>query len=248
MSAASPLGETLLRHGWITRSDLVRARQSQRLMGGDLDSCLLEMGIVSEDLLGRALGEVHGLEPAEVEDLRSVPEEVVALVPKKLAVRCLAVPIRSTASKLHLAVLNPGDLACQDELTFATSRRLVLHAVTEARLREALERYYGEPCDTRFTRLLDRLNRSRYLWGENGDGGGESEGEGDAGDALFPEGPRLTPPSLPTFATGLDTRPADQARRRPPADAAPTAAAAEPAEAEPAAAAPPLRRSAVPVS
>lgn len=199
------LGQLLLQKGWITRTDLHRALRNQGSLGGRLGTCLLETGTLSEDLLHRALGEQLRLEPAQVEELRQVPTEVVELLPRKLAVRCNAVPLRATSSKLYLAMLDPGDLGCQDEIAFATSRRLVLQAAGEARIREALERYYGEPADTRTTQLLDQLNRRRYLWKEAAD-------EAAAGaPELFPEGPDLRPPPLRRPGLRTDAAPAGAA-------------------------------------
>jgi hypothetical protein len=215
------LGELLVERGWLERGDLLRALNLQRQVGGRLGTSLLEMGLVSEEELVHALGLQHNIEPVEIDALRQVPEEVRALLPAKLAVRCRSVPVSATASKVHVAVLDPRDLGCQDELAFAIGRRLVLRAASELRLGEALERYYGEACGPRMTRILDRLNRHRYLWAG-----------GDAGPA---------PPPLPrpTFS-----QPPPPARReRPAAGRAPGAAPPPPAEssaaAPPVAAAPP---------
>lgn len=230
------LGQLLLQKGWITRTDLHRALRNQGSLGGRLGTCLLETGALSEDLLHRALGEQLRLEPAEVEELRQVSAEVVELLPRKLAVRCSAVPLRATSSKLYLAMLDPGNLGCQDEIAFATSRRLVLQAAGEARIREALERYYGEPADTRTSQLLDQLNRRRYLWKETAD-------EAAAGaPELFPEGPDLQPPPLrrpglrtDAAATAAGAAPGGGAAEQPAGTAGPESSAEVPQSPAPAA-------------
>jgi hypothetical protein len=176
------LGEILLEHGWITRADLARALKAQQLVGGRLGTCLLEGESLSEELLAQALGEQLGLPPAPIEDLRRVDPEVLELLPKRLAVRCRAVPLRAAGSRLDIATSEPGNLGCQDEIAFATSRRVVVHVASEARIVEALARSYGEQPAGRFVGLLDRLNRQRYLW--TGEGGGEAEAS--AGELLGP--------------------------------------------------------------
>ena len=221
------LGEHLVERGWLERGDLLRALNLQRQVGGRLGTSLLEMGLVSEDELLHALGLQHNLEPADVETLRQVPEEVRALLPAKLAVRCRAVPVQATASKVHVALLDPRDLACQDELAFAIGRRLVLRAASEVRLCEALERYYGEPCGARMTRILDRLNRMRYMWEEGGSGAertGEGRQEGRQGEegAGTRGGGRggaggLAPAPLPRPAFGQPAPPPPRGRRPQPA-------------------------------
>jgi len=232
------LGEHLLELGWLQRGDLLRAMNHQRQVGGRLGTCLLEMGVVSEPELLHALGVQHGIEPVEVDALREVPEEVRALLPAKLAVRCRAVPVQATASKVHVALLDPGDLASQDELSFAIGRRLVLRAVSEVRLCEALERYYGEPCGARIARILDRLNRQHYLWSEApAEAGPEPPGRPAAGGAEMapPPLPRPdfggrfgAPPRRAPAAAGAAAPPAPPARREAAAPPAPAAPAAEP--------------------
>ena len=61
-------------------------------------------------------------------------------------------------------MLDARNLACQDEIAFATGKRVRVHVANEIRIFEALEKYYDEECPSRFATLLDRLNRSRYLW------------------------------------------------------------------------------------
>lgn len=197
------LGELLTERGWISRSDLMRALHHQRLVGGRLGTCLLEMGVVSEEHLIQALADQHRVEGVDVDALRNVPEDLREALPGKIAVRCRAVPVHATTSKLTVAMVDPGDLGCQDELSFASSRRLTVAVASEVRIREALDRYYGEPVDARFSRILDHLNRRRYLWRDDEEGGGKQQpdlepGErSDSGRPLFPDAPDRTPPPLP---------------------------------------------------
>lgn len=223
--AMKRLGQLLLDKGWITRNDLHRALRHQSSLGGRLGTCLLEAGSLSEDLLHRALAEQQRSEPVDVDDLRQIPHEVIDLLPRKLAVRCGAVPVRATASKLYLTMIDPGALACQDEIAFATSRRLVLQAAGEARIREAMERYYGEPTDSRFSNLLDQLNRRRYLWRDG------EEAAADGAPELFPAGPDLRPPPLRRPGLRDDEAEAEDrspAPARTTADASPAAASSTP--------------------
>jgi len=197
------LGELLLERGWIERGELLRGLRQQQQVGGRLGTCLLDMGAVSEEELHHVLGIQHGIEPVSVEDIRRVPEDVLGLLPAKAAVRCQAVPVKAGASKVHVALVDPQDLGCQDELSFAIGRRLVLRAASEVRVLEALERYYGEEMPGRINKLVERLNRKRFLWrdgeGENGGAAAEPATTTDPPDPLelFPQGPRLSAPHLP---------------------------------------------------
>lgn len=158
------LGEVLEQRGWVSREHLLRALRNQKVVGGRLGTCLLEIDAVSEDDLLKALSEQQGVPPVSPDDLRHVPAEVIRLVPAKVARRLLAVPFRASGSSAHIAVFEARDLAALDELAFVSGRRVRVCVATEVRLVEALEKYYGEEAPPRMAKLLDRLNRTRYLW------------------------------------------------------------------------------------
>ncbi len=166
MAIAKPkkFGQILLEHGWVTKDQLQRALQNQSVVGGRIGTCLLEMDALPEDLVMKALSEQHGTPPATVENLRNIPEEIHKLLPARVARRCRAVPFQMVGTQVFIALLDVRNLQIQDELAFVTNKRLKVFVANEARIYEALEKYYGEECPQRFSHLIDRMNRARYLW------------------------------------------------------------------------------------
>ncbi len=160
------LGQLLISRGWINLPQLTRALKTQSVVGGRLGTSLLEMDVLTEEQLAKGLAEQLGLPGATVEQLRSVPEEVRGVLPAKVARRCHAVPFQLIGNRLDVVMLDPRNLTGHDEIAFASGRRVRVHVAPELRIFEALERYYDEECPSRFTLLLDRLNRARYLWNE----------------------------------------------------------------------------------
>src|ERR1700686_743947 len=158
------LGQLLVARGWITVQQLTRALQTQNAVGGRVGTCLLEMEVLGEDLLVRSLSEQLGVPAAVIEDLRGIPDEVLRLIPEKLGRRCRAIPFRVAGGRLDVAMQDPRNLVCQDEIAFACGRRVKVHGRHEVRIYEALQRYYREECPSRYSLLLDRLNRARYMW------------------------------------------------------------------------------------
>ena len=158
------LGQLLVARGWITVQQLNRALQTQQVVGGRLGTCLIEMDAISEDNLMKGLAEQHGVPAVSLDDLRGIPDEVLALLPDKLARRCRAVPFRVVGTRLDVAMLEPRNLALQDELAFASGKRVMVHVAHEVRIVEALERYYREESSSRYSMLVERLNRARYFW------------------------------------------------------------------------------------
>src|SRR5688500_2163967 len=122
------------------------------------------MDSISEDNLLKGLSEQHGVPTVSLDDLRGIPDEVIALLPDKLARRCRAIPFRVVGTRLDVAMLEPRNLALQDEIAFASGKRVMVHVAHELRIMEALERYYREEASSRYSMLAERLNRARYFW------------------------------------------------------------------------------------
>lgn len=234
------LGKLLVDRGWITSEQLLRAIEHQKRIDGRLGTALLEMDALPEDLLLRALGEQYGLPAAGADDLRNIPETVYGLVPARLARRCQAVPFRLLGTELSVALLDAENLTAQDELAFATGKRLRIHVANEARIFEALEKYYGEECPMHIAHILDRLNRARYLWDRDREDAPLGPAEAHpllAEMPLWDEAPLLGEPELPERLADpplARAKPPARASIRPVPEPSPKPPAAAPAPPQPA--------------
>src|SRR5688500_3983783 len=190
------LGELLVEREWLTREQLHQALKHQQVFGGRLGACLLELALVTEDRLGKALSEQLGAPLASADDLRVIPEGVLELIPAKLACRAKVVPFERYGNSVSVAMLDTRDLLLQDELGFVVSKRLRVHVATEIRILEALEKHYHCGVEQRYARIWDRLNRSRFLWQDDGvaAGGGPARRAG-------PEAPAPAPPGSASAAS-----------------------------------------------
>lgn len=162
------LGESLEARGLITREQLLRALRNQKVLGGRVGTCLLEIDALSEQDLSTVIGEQSGSACVTPEELRGIPDDVIRLIPAKVAKRCMAIPFHASSTQVKVALANVSDLTIQDEVAFVVGRRVRWYLALELRIQEALATYYGEECPQRFSKLLDRLNRARYLWGREG--------------------------------------------------------------------------------
>lgn len=158
------LGQLLVARGWITVQQLNRALQNQGVVGGRVGTCLLEMEAISEENLLKGLSEHMGVPAVSLDDLRGIPDEVLGLIPDRIARRCRAVPFRVVGSRLDVAMVDPRNLAALDEIAFASSKRINVHVAHELRILEALERCYREEMPSRLSLLVERMNRARYFW------------------------------------------------------------------------------------
>jgi type II secretion system (T2SS) protein E len=220
------LGQLLVARGWITVQQLTRALKAQNVAGGRLGTCLLEMDALQEDLLLKGLAEHHGVPGVAVEDLRGIPEEVLNLIPDKLSRRCRAVPFRLEVGRLDVALLDPRNLAAQDEIAFSSGKRVRVYVANEVRIYEALEKYYGEEIPSRVSVILDRLNRARFLWEKPSESAEPAAAQRPI-ESLFATPPRIRlPPSLPELIQPVPAPAAAPAVSPPAAAAARTASLA----------------------
>ncbi len=174
------LGQILVRRGWITTDQLEQALTVQAKAPGRLGTCLVDLGLLSEEKLLEALSEQLGVPAARVEELKAIPEEVRRLLPPRLAVRCRAVPLKVLNGQVHVAMMDTRDLGALDEIAFALGKRVQALVGNEIRILEALDKHYGHEAPSRIVHLLDRLNRSRYLWHKEPEDDEEGSEEQDA--------------------------------------------------------------------
>ena len=97
-----PIGQLLLERGWISAEQLSAALERQSQLGGRLGTALLEIGALSEDRLLKTLAKQSGFPPADIADLRDIPQSVLDLLPAKVAIRHQAIPFRTGRGRVDL--------------------------------------------------------------------------------------------------------------------------------------------------
>ncbi len=150
------LGEMLVSRGLITRGQLSDALLAQRQFGGKLGTNLVEMGVLSDDQLATCLSEQLGLPWVRPQALGSIPNDVIARFPRKLAEGYRVVPLKHDRA-WHVCMADPQNFERLDELRFALGTQVKPYVVTEVSLNYALERYYGIQREARFHRAAKAL-------------------------------------------------------------------------------------------
>ena len=143
------IGEVLIREGHLTQEGLEEALDWQVLYGGRLGTNLLELRLVGEEQLARALGKQLGAEVAWGE--LSMDPALVSAVPKHIADRQEMVPWKLEKRRLKV-------LCCEiklselDQLSYKTGRTCVPVIAPEFRIYQLLRANYQA---TRQMRALD---------------------------------------------------------------------------------------------
>ncbi|MBE0597998.1 MAG: hypothetical protein IH614_12080, partial [Desulfuromonadales bacterium] len=153
--------EMLLRADLITEEQFDAALQNRVLYGGKIGTSLIELGYLSEVDLARFLSKKLAVPYVAPEHLKNIPTETIAALPKPLAIKYQAIPLKLENKKLALAMVDPSDLKAVDEISFATGYIIRPVIAPEVRLIEALAVYYEAVVDPRYLEIAKRLEEQR---------------------------------------------------------------------------------------
>ena len=152
----SRLGKLLIAGGYVTPVQLGEALAQQKTKGGRLGNCLIRLGYLSEEALRSVLSRQLGI---DVVDLTAyeVDPEALKLLDRETALQRLVMPLRRTDNVLWVAMSDPNDVVCLDDLRFRTGLRIATLLATESQVRDAIHQYYGSPKEAELKKVYDTL-------------------------------------------------------------------------------------------
>jgi CheY-like chemotaxis protein len=150
------LGELLVESGIITVKTLERALARQQGSGKRLGTVLDEMGVMSQEELIEALAQQFGFETVRDTSSRAIPDGLLELIPKEVALQKLVFPLRRQDGKLSLAITDPFDTDTIEFLEEKTSLRIVPVLATRDDILDAVRQHYlqGEGADNSGLKIL----------------------------------------------------------------------------------------------
>ncbi len=189
------LGQILVADGALSDNEIARALGYQRFMPEmfRLGSILLNWELIAEDALLAALAKLHHCPSVEWAALSRASPEALAHLTGAQASRFGAVPYAVSPRGLHVAFVNPSDLAGVDEVAKVTGRRVVPAVTTEVRFAQALDSFYHVSLPRHFRAIVQKLDRPKVEAG-----GADAKPR----PARPPEAPRVEAASL----TGASSR------------------------------------------
>lgn len=155
----SVLTSLLARDRVVSVSKIEEALERQVLEGGDLETILLEMGVVPEDTLSAYRAALFGLLPATRDEVMRASRDAIRLVPRDLARSGGLVPLVLENRTLVIAAAEPPGPTVRNQLMRGLSCELSIRIVTQPRLAAALSHYYGFELEGRTGRLVDVLRK-----------------------------------------------------------------------------------------
>ena len=158
---ATRLGDLLLKQGLVTTAQLDEALKYQVIFGGKLGTNLIEMGIIEEEDLTRALSKQYLVPSVSMEEVMNIDPQVLALLPRDLVEQHNVVPIKQEGRRLTLLMADPTDFKLIEDLSFRTGLIIKPVVAAEVRLVFALEKHYNITRDRRYIHVTKKLAAKR---------------------------------------------------------------------------------------
>lgn len=143
------LGDLLCEAGLIDRHQLGSALAYQRQWGGKLGRILVQMRLIDEATIAQTLARQLELGVVQLAG-REIDESVLRLVPQAFCETHQVLPYALERDErgvetLHVAMVDPTNLAVVDEIAFLAGRRVVVAVTTDSDLDLAIRHhFYGE--------------------------------------------------------------------------------------------------------
>lgn len=146
MSPTAPSGpslaQILIETGVVSEAQVEQARSRQRATGGRLGEALVDLGLATEETIGRAIARALNVPYTNV-DLSAVDPAVVSRFPEGLLRRALALPLIDSGGQTVVAMADPSDRAAVAELRSAAGRPIAVVVGAPAAIRRALAEWRG---------------------------------------------------------------------------------------------------------
>ena len=139
------LAELLVGYGTLTPVVLDRAREVQRSRGTTLGRALLEVRVITPDILSRLLEEITGVRAVDPSLMTIYPdfvERMVSLIPADVTEAMLVFPVQTELNTVHVCLLNPTDAAAIGALEALSGCHVAPKVSHELALMAALDAHY----------------------------------------------------------------------------------------------------------
>ncbi|MCY7376853.1 MAG: Flp pilus assembly complex ATPase component TadA [Pyrinomonadaceae bacterium] len=139
---SAKLGEILVRENLISSQQLRETLEYQRTNGGRLGSNLINLGIISDDVITAVLSRQYGVPSINLE-LFQIEEATIKLISQEVAQKYSVLPISKVGATLTLAMADPTNVFAMDDIKFMTGLNVEPVIASEASLQHSIGKYYS---------------------------------------------------------------------------------------------------------
>lgn len=142
---SSRLGEILVTNNLITREQLAKALEEQKMSGGQarLGSILIKQKLLNEQDLTSFLSKQYGVPTVSLSDFEIDPAVTKTIQPEVVQ-KYQIVPINRAGSTLIVAVTDPSNLFAIEDIKFMTGYNVEMVVASESDIKNAIDKYYDQ--------------------------------------------------------------------------------------------------------
>lgn len=141
LSQKKRLGEILVEKGIITEEILNRALSIQQGSMEKLGDVFLKMGVIKEEDLYSALSDIYNVPYVNLDDV-VIDSEVVRLVPEHICRRYMVIPLNIDGDRIMVAMSNPVNIYALDDIRIITGKDVDPVLASERQITQVLDRIY----------------------------------------------------------------------------------------------------------
>ncbi len=135
------IGELLSKAGYITPSQLERAKKDFKSSGGRLSSILVNLEFIDDNTVFTFLSRQHNYPALFIKD-EPPSKDVLKILPFNVAKEYMAFPLRMAGNTLQITMAEPSDASAVEELQDTLKKELSVCVSTEKDIVEAYKKYY----------------------------------------------------------------------------------------------------------
>jgi type IV pilus assembly protein PilB len=154
-AAGDRLGDLLIKEGLITKDQLDKALQEQKVNGTRIGYNLVKLGFVQETEITKMLARQYRMPAVDLARFEVDPK-IVKMVPADVALKHLVLPLKRDGRTLTVAMADPTNLSVIDDLKFITRYDIFPVIAGEYTLRQQLDKHY-EQVDQQLEKLVEEL-------------------------------------------------------------------------------------------
>lgn len=153
---ALKLGEILIKHNLITREQLEKALEHQRIHGGKLGTNLVQLGFVSEEDITLCLSKQFGV-PSVNLSFFEIDSSVLELVPAEVCRKYDVIPVNKAGATLTVAMADPTNIHAINDINFICGLSVEPVVAAESSIKEAIDKYYGSAHAVELQKTLQKV-------------------------------------------------------------------------------------------
>ena len=162
---SSPLLSLIRENGLIDDLQYEEVAGELKRSGASPIQVLQDFGIMKlEDIL-HVEATALGTEVVSLKD-RELPEDVLKLIPAKVAQMYQCMPVGLVNGIIQVAVAEPLDPSMGSEIGFAAKREVQVMVADPAEILRAIEHFYGQEENETFSQILKELDANKKLSGK----------------------------------------------------------------------------------